>query len=198
MDERSPVPTLLCLEWKNEWWVKYKEWSWSLLVLNIGWIHYCRLASAVRTLKSSATRKSALVITWEELFKSGQHSTKEMDATLVNASKMDRFCWLNRGQYRRIHNWVMPSYWSSISLFKVSCQNNPVPCKCQYQGMTLNIGDTRQKDCNTCTCMASGQVQCSNNPCNCQYNGRTYSFGQTFSKGDSCNTCTCQTTGQVK
>jgi len=50
-----------------------------------------RLASAVRTLKSSATRKSALVITWEELFKSGQHSTKEMDATLVNASKMDRF-----------------------------------------------------------------------------------------------------------
>jgi hypothetical protein len=50
-----------------------------------------RLASAVQTLKSFATRKSALVITWDELFKLAQPSTKEMDATLVNASKMDRF-----------------------------------------------------------------------------------------------------------
>ena len=162
----------------------------------------------MQTLKSSATRKSALVITWDELFKLAQPSTKEMDATHVNASKMDRFYWLFCGLCWRIirSNRRTPhtkychirSFWSSVSLLQVSCQNNPVPCKCQYQGMTLNIGETRQKDCNTCTCMADGQVSCSNNPCNCQYNGRTYSFGQTFSKGDSCNTCTCQTTGQVK
>ena len=39
---------------------------------------------------SSATRKSAPAPTKEEQYKLDQHSTKEMDATLVDACKMDR------------------------------------------------------------------------------------------------------------
>ena len=75
------------------------------------------------------------------------------------------------------------------------CSTKPTPCKCTYNGNTLDIGATVQNGCNTCVCQSSGTVSCTNNPCNCQYMGKTMQFGETVLR--DCNTCTCKQSGQV-
>merc|ERR1719154_1064169 len=78
----------------------------------------------------------------------------------------------------------------------MQCTNNV--CGCQYNGQTLQYGQSVQVDsCNTCTCQSTGQVDCTNKQCGCTYQGRTINIGATFNR-DECNQCTCMQNGQLQ
>jgi hypothetical protein len=76
------------------------------------------------------------------------------------------------------------------------------PEGCVQDGHTYAVGETFKRDCNTCTCAATGAV-CTEMACpvdagaerpsdggdGCFVNGQTYASGESF-KSD-CNTCSC-------
>lgn len=53
--------------------------------------------------------------------------------------------------------------------------------------------------CNSCTCMANGDVACTAKACveGCFYQGNQYLPGESFPDSDGCNTCECMSDGQV-
>ena len=71
---------------------------------------------------------------------------------------------------------------------------------CNYRGKDMKVGETFeiQEGCNTCTCLPSRTVSCTENPlpCRCQYKGRSYGIGDSFE--EQCNTCTCLNDGTVR
>lgn len=71
---------------------------------------------------------------------------------------------------------------------------------CLEGGHLYGIGETFNRDCNSCTCYANG-ASCTKMACppgtdagaSCTYNGKTYAVGDSF-KID-CNTCSCTSSG---
>ncbi len=108
-----------------------------------------------------------------------------------------------------------------------SCGKLECPTSCTYNGQRLTIGEViRPSPCSSCTCTASGEVQCqvravdcaapppgchyapAPNSCSCgtiicstvnscSYNGTVYQQGQSFKSADGCNTCSCTDGGRV-
>ncbi len=66
---------------------------------------------------------------------------------------------------------------------------------CSYEGRPLQVNETTPAidGCNTCTCEASGAVNCTRIACleTCYYFGENYLQGDSFPSYDGCNSCGC-------
>ncbi|NUP06084.1 MAG: hypothetical protein HOW73_08500 [Polyangiaceae bacterium] len=71
--------------------------------------------------------------------------------------------------------------------------NVVVTGECTVDGKSYEEGETFTDGCNTCTCLAGGSVDCTENDCSdgCVYDGVFRDVGETFVASDGCNTCTC-------
>ncbi|HTU56987.1 MAG TPA: hypothetical protein VMF89_01115, partial [Polyangiales bacterium] len=73
---------------------------------------------------------------------------------------------------------------------------------CLYQGKQLPVGTgfARADNCNKCTCVADGLIECSNISCTpppgCLIGSQLVQIGARVICEDGCNTCTCQMDGK--
>jgi len=80
---------------------------------------------------------------------------------------------------------------------QVTCTSE-VCCRNPMTNAQMKVGETLMKDCNKCTCMQSGSLQCENKPCHCTgNNGQKYPIGLSWVHSDGCNTCTCLQTAMI-
>ena len=92
---------------------------------------------------------------------------------------------------------VSSIFWLQIRCSEKTCN---LVAHCNYRGRDLGLGEKFeiQGGCNTCTCLGSRTVSCTENPlpCKCQYKNRFYGIGDSFE--EACNTCTCRNDGNVR
>jgi hypothetical protein len=72
------------------------------------------------------------------------------------------------------------------------------PVVCNDRGTWLAPGMTWTKDCVTCECLDSGELECTGETCtDCSYYGSNYAAGDTFPGTNCAEECTCQMGGSV-
>lgn len=72
-----------------------------------------------------------------------------------------------------------------------------VACTSDGEGYAVGQSFPTADGCNTCTCLATGDIACTQRDCaaGCTWNEQWYALGESFDAGDGCNSCTCTEQG---